>query len=321
MADPRRVLVTGAGGFVGANLVRRLLGEGAEVHGVVRAGGDRWRLADLGSDVNLIELDLVHAEGVQRLLHGLRPQRVFHLAAYGAYPDQGDFAAAVHVNLAATLNLAHACLQSGVEVLVNAGSSSEYGPASKAAAEGDGLDPRGPYASTKAASSLLLRHLSRAYDLPIVTLRIYSAFGPFEAPTRLIPTLITRGLRGALPELASPSTARDFVHVDDVCEAFVRAGRDARGRGDIFNVGSGRQRSLEQVVATARQLLGIEAEPRWRTMSDRVWDTDVWVADASLIASRLGWTPRLSFEEGFKSTITWFQENPRLRPRYETQAA
>jgi nucleoside-diphosphate-sugar epimerase len=158
----------------------------------------------------------------------------------------------------------------------------------------------------KAASTLY------ALERGAVVLRLYSVYGPWEEPSRLVPTLLAHGLEGELPPLVSPSVAHDFVHVDDVCEAFVVAARAEPGR--VYNVGSGRQTTLAEVVETAKRLLGIEAEPQWGSMPDRAWDTGTWVANPRRIRRELGWEARIGLEEGLARTLEWLErEAPRER--------
>ena len=151
------------------------------------------------------------------------------------------------------------------------------------------------------------------------TLRLYSVYGPFEEPSRLIPRLIVRGLGGAFPPLASPGLAHDFVYTDDVVEACLHAATEQTGEpGAVYNVGTGRQITLGEAVELARDVLEIDTEPQWNTMSDRDWDSHVWIANIEKIESELNWSPRVGFEEGFRRFVGWFRENPELLERYRS---
>ncbi len=307
--EPKRVLVTGASGFVGANLVRRLLDDGHEVHALVRRGHRAWRLAEVLPRLGKHEARLLDAPALRRLVAEVEPHWVFHLAAYGGYSSQDRYEEMVRTNVLGTMNLVEACAQRSFEGFVNAGSSSEYGFKDHAPPETEVIEPNGHYAITKAGATLFCQHVGRSRGLPIVTLRLYSVFGPFEEPSRLIPSLILRGLAGDLPPLVSPDTARDFVYVDDAVEAFVLAAGRARGQpGAIFNVGTGVQTTLGQAVDLARQELGVQAQPRWGSMLQRKWDTTKWVADIRKIQQTLGWHPKVSFAEGFRLTVKWFRD-------------
>ena len=308
-------MLTGATGFVGANLARRLLREGHRVHLLVREGHAAWRLAGIRDQVYLHRADLGDLPGLQRVVDQVRPEWVFHLAAHGAYSWQTDLEQMVRTNILATANLVEACVRAGFEAFVNTGSSSEYGYKDHPPAEGEPLEPNSHYACTKAAASLLCRHTARSRGVNLPTLRLYTAYGPYEDPARLFPTLVLRGMRGELPPLVGPDTARDFVFVEDVCDAYLlAASHPGQEPGAIYNVGSGTQTPLRRVVDLAREMLGIRAAPDWGSMPPRVWDSNVWVADNRKIRDVLGWQPCTSLEEGFRRTVDWFRQSTAILP-------
>lgn len=314
---PRIALVTGAAGFVGANLVRRLMADGHLVHAAVRPGADAWRLEGV-PEVQRLELDLGDEEAVTGAVGRLRPEWAFHLAAHGAYSWQTDVAEMARVNVAGTIALVEACAQGDCAAFVHAGTSSEYGYRDHAPSEEEAPQPNSPYAVTKAAGTLYCAHAARSGHLAATTLRIYSAYGPWEEPGRLMPSLVALAQRGALPPLVGSATARDFIHVDDVVEAFVLAA-DALGRGaigPILNVGSGTQTRLGELVALARRLFAIDVEPQWGTASARPWDTDVWVADARRIRRELGWAPQHALKAGLRGFGEWLTAEPAAAERY-----
>jgi dolichol-phosphate mannosyltransferase len=316
-----RALVTGAAGFVGANLARRLVADGHEVHLVVRPESRRWRIEELLQDASLHEVDLEDAEGVARAVHEAWPEWIFHLAARGAYSWQADVSEILRANVIGTANLLEATARRGFAAFVHAGTSSEYGSKDHAPDEEESVEPTSAYAVAKASATMLCRLFARSRGHRVVVLRLYSVFGPWEEPGRLLPALILRGLQGELPPLVSPDVAHDFVYVDDVIDAFLLAAGSEEARpGAVFNVGSGTQTTLAEVVSVARRLLGIQAEPKWGSMDPRAWDTSVWIADIRRISRELGWIPRHSFEQGFSSQAEWLRNNPHLWPLYERLA-
>lgn len=304
----KRVVLTGAGGFVGSNLARRLTHEGHELHLLLRPGRRSWRLHGLTAGATLHDIDLDDAAATERLMANIKPDLIFHLAAHGAYPSQTEIHTMIDTNIISTFNLLGACAKTGFESFVVAGSSSEYGFKDHPPAEEEALDPNSLYAVTKASSTMLCRHVARTKDLNVAILRLYSVYGPYEEPSRLIPQLIEAGLQDRFPPLVAPDTARDFIYVADVEDAFLAAASvQQRERGAVYNVGTGVQTTIRQVVNLARDVFAITAEPHWGSMPARSWDTTTWVANSRKIRSELGWVPRHSFEDGFRQTAAWYR--------------
>jgi dolichol-phosphate mannosyltransferase len=221
------------------------------------------------------------------------------------------------------VGLVQACLRTGFESFVNSGSSSEYGLKDHAPSETDYLEPNSHYAVAKASATLFCRYTALSLGVSIPTLRLYSVYGPYEEPTRLMPTLILHGLRGKWPCLVNPDIARDFVAVDDVCDAYLAAaGGACRDPGAVYNVGTGIQTSIRDVVEVARRTLGVDSPPAWGSMQDRTWDTYSWVSDNRKIRRDLGWEPKVPFLQGFRQLVAWLNENPMLREQvYEPRVA
>ncbi|MDQ6727878.1 MAG: NAD-dependent epimerase/dehydratase family protein [Actinomycetota bacterium] len=300
------VLVTGAAGFVGANLIRRLVRDGHQVTGVLQPGGEPWRVAGLDHAARFVEVDLLQDEAVRQLVDDCRPSWVFHLAAYGAYSWQTDVRRMMATNVSGTVGLVDACRDVGCAAFIHAGSSSEYGLKEQPPSEEAAIEPNSPYAVSKAAATMYCRQAARADAFPAVTLRLYSVFGPYEDPRRLVPALVVNALRDQLPPLVDPDVARDFVWVDDATAAFVLAAERAGDHvGAIYNVGSGVQTTVGDLVTRARRVLKVRAEPAWGSMPRRSWDTTCWVADPSRIAAELGWKPQTTIDDGLAQTSAW----------------
>jgi nucleoside-diphosphate-sugar epimerase len=316
-----RALVTGGTGFLGTNLSARLLADGHEVHVLVRPGSDPWRLTALRPHIHLHEADVRDGAAVQRVCDLIRPTWAFHLAASGNSAWETDARQIIDVTLLGAVNVFDAAVRIGCEAIVHAGSSSEYGFSTGATAETDRLAPNSTYAVAKAAATLHGQQRARAHGDPIVTLRFYSVYGPWEEPARFLPALIVRGLIGEWPPLVQPSIARDFVHVDDAVEACVLGARAAVAqRGEVFNVGTGVQTTAGDVAALAQRVLPLPGDPPWGRMPARAWDTATWLADVRFITGTLGWHPQVSFEEGFRRFVAWFKEEPTRQEMYRARS-
>jgi len=314
-----QVVVTGGTGFVGANLARRLIQDGHEPVLFVRPGFASWRIESIRRQITVREVDLVDAAALASAVDAARPKWVFHLAAHGAYSWETDDEQMYGTNVVGTANLLDATSRVGVEAFVNTGSSSEYGRLDHAPSEDESGSPDTAYGITKAAATALCAAAASTHTARIRTLRLYSAYGPFEDPRRLLPALIVHGLRGTFPPLVGQQTARDFVYVDDVVDALMLAAEDTAGEpGAVYNIGTGVQTTVGEAVETARRVMGIAGEPAWGTMPARVWDTDTWVADVRKSREVLGWSARHSFEDGLRQMIAWLTSDPGMRQRYET---
>jgi UDP-glucose 4-epimerase len=305
--DVRRVLVTGAAGFVGANVVRRLLLSAIEVHVLLRSGaaGDPWRLRDVLDRLHVHRADLEAPAATAAAVAAAAQDVIVHCAAYGAYAHQDDWYRILQSNVLGTANLLTASARASVPLFVNAGSSSEYGYRPDPMREEDRLDPNSCYAVSKAAQTHLCTLASRVGGLAAVTFRLFSVYGPWEEPGRLMPTIIRRAMRGQPLHMGAPDVARDFVHVDDVVDALIDFSA-LRGRGgDVFNLGSGRQSTLREVVATLDRVLGRASVVEWNAFPARPWDTTRWQADVRRAGAELGWRARRTLEEGLRSFAEW----------------
>ena len=312
-----RVLITGAAGFIGANLVARCLADDCDVYALVRPGSDCWRLSGIGQRVHLLSADVRDRAVTAEAVTSVRPDWIFHAAGHGAYSWHNDRHRMLETNITGTANLLDACAAVGFGAFINAGTSSEYGRTPRAATESDTPEPTSPYAVSKLCATQYCRFVTRDQQLPITTLRLYSAFGPFEDPGRLMPTLIVRGLAGRLPPLAEPAAAHDFVYVDDVCDAFVSAARHAAaGAGAVYNVGTGVQTTLATLVALVQSLLAVVETPQWRSMPARAWDSEVWVADPTRMAADCGWRARHSLAAGLTQFVEGLTARDPLRDYY-----
>jgi nucleoside-diphosphate-sugar epimerase len=317
--DP--VLVTGAGGFVGACAVRAALARGHSVHALVRPGSDPWRLAGLEKTLVVHPIDLEDARAVDALVRNVSPRAVVHLAAHGAYERQTDFRAMVGVNLLGTHHLLEASAAAGVRAFVNAGSSSEYGYKAEPMREDDRIEPNSHYAVAKAAQTHLCTLAGRRGGMGVATFRLFSVYGPWEEPTRLIPTLLRRACAGLPLEMVSPGVARDFVFVDDVLQALLDFPRVAALRGEVVNLGTGVETTLREVVAAVLDLTGSRSEVRWGAMPPRTWDTDRWAADPSRAARLLGWRPAHDLRAGLNKTAAWLGRHGHVYGEESTRAA
>lgn len=311
-----RVLVTGAGGFIGANLVRALLARGDEVHVILRPGITYWRLTDIQGQIRVHSGVFGHdAPGIREIVTQVAPGVVYHLAHYGGNRGQHDEQEIRRVIVEGTAALYDACRAlPSPPVIVHTGSSSEYGVHAEPMREDMAPAPVTAYGVAKVWATLHGEYLRMTTGLRVTTLRLFSAYGPYESESRLFPAVILNLMRGDVPTLAAADTARDFVYVGDVVDACLRAGQgDTPG---VFNVGTGIESTLRDAVAGIQSALGTHANLVWGDTSvARAFDTAHWVADTTRASTELGWNAQTSLSEGTKKTVDWFSTHHTLYER------
>lgn len=298
------ILVLGASGFIGANLFRMLLSVRPDVFGTASCL-PAWRLEALPED-NVVATDLLVPSNLVVLLDKTKPLTVFDCVSYGAYSFERDPDLIYRTNLNCKVRLLEELQKRNIRMYVHAGSSSEYGTFSAGPQEDVAALPNSHYAASKVAVAGVVEYMGKERKLPCANLRLYSIFGPFEDSSRLVPTLIYKGIQGKLPPFVDPKTSRDFVYVDDACEAFVDTALALPEElyGESFNIGSGRCLTISEVAAIAKQTFAVCAEPEF-SMPGRDWDVSDWFADPGKAKKHLGWQARTSFETGLQLSEQW----------------
>lgn len=309
-----KIIVTGASGFVGANLVKKIINKN-EIYIFTRKESDTWRLNDIKSEINVQTINFENKNKIQSVVNKIKPDYVFHLATYGGYPFQQDVKTIVDSNIHNSINLMQALSEYGrLEKFVNIGSSSEYGPKTKPMKEIDLASPIFPYGITKLTQTNFAKYFFIKNGLPSVTLRLFSVYGPLEEPGRLIYDIMTSILRKNILKLASKKAKRDFIFVDDVIESIEKISKTPNIEGDIFNVGSGKEYSIEEVVNIVQSKLKKDLKVSWGNIEkQRSFETNNhWIANISKIKKEIKWKPKVNFEKGLTKTFEWYKNNTNI---------
>lgn len=290
----KRALVTGASGFIGRRLCRRLVDEGVEVHGVSRHGGH-------DGDVRWWQGDLADSEAAAAVVERVRADHVFHLASEvsGSRSLDAVLPTFEH-NLAAAVNVMVAAARVGCESFVHAGSMEEPDPVS-------GSDtPVSPYAAAKYAVGSYARMLHALHGLPVVNVRLFMVYGPGQMDrTKLVPYVITSLLRGERPKLSSGVREVDWVFVDDVVDA-LRAARRADLAGRSFDAGTGRLVSVRALAQRIAERTGSSVDLVFGEVPERPSER-VRVADTGQAFALSGWRARTSLDAGLDATIASYR--------------
>lgn len=309
-----RILITGATGFIGACLARALTAQGHDVHVTLRSDSSPWRLAGLEGRYTAHLADLRDLAAVRRAVDAARPQVVYHLAAHGTLYRECDRAEIVASNLLGTCNLLEALDGYDDCTLVQAGSSSEYGHKAGAMREDDRLEPRTDYAVSKAAATLACQ-AAAFQGRRATTVRVFSAYGPWEDPSRLVPYVMDCCLRGERPRVTSGQQPRDFIYVDDCVELLQVAAHAPAARGQILHAASGRQQTVREMVETIVDVCsGGRLAAEYGGEPLRPDEPTSWVGSIERTTQLTDWRPRYDLRAGVERTWAW-------RRRWAAQAA
>jgi nucleoside-diphosphate-sugar epimerase len=301
----RTALVTGATGFVGSHLVRGLLSRRVAVHVLCRTRSDFRRLESVRNDLTVHPVSLADRGALRRVVRSIAPDHVLHLAGAathgGIAPAMRDV---VRANFRGTVNLIDACGEVEYASFINTGDAFEYGPGRGARKESQACRPATLEGITRLAATLYGQRAAQTRHMPIVTLRLFSVFGPQDDPRRLVPRVIAGARAGTPLMLSQPQIARDFLDVGDLIDLYLKVMRaGARLRGEIINAGSGRRTTIAEIVACVLRLTKSRSAVRWGAYPTAAHDGGAWVADISRAQRLLKWKPRTSLEDGLRRTI------------------
>jgi polyisoprenyl-phosphate glycosyltransferase len=302
------IIVTGASGFVGANLFKILITHRKDVFAVVRREKG-WRLAEI-DDEHIIAVDLNDSAASKNLINSISPQTVFDCASYGAYSFEEDPALIYKTNFQSLVDLVSLLSSRSIAAYIHAGSSSEYGSNSAAPMEMDRCESNSHYAVSKVAAATYLRYMGKERKFPAINLRLYSVYGPLEDSSRLIPNLLRHALVGKLPPFVDPNTSRDFVYVDDVCAAFIMAATKMQPEfyGESFNIGSGIKTTIADLAEVTRSVFDVTEEPQYGKMEGRAWDLAEWYSNPEKAKTLLGWEPAYDLRAGLMTSANWVRQ-------------
>jgi UDP-glucose 4-epimerase len=294
-----KVLITGASGFIGHHLCRRLRDEGGNVHATSRRaraplpGGPVWWQADMADPAQ-----------ARQIFTTVEPHVVFHLAgSVGARPDLDLVLPTYHSLLTSTVNVLLMAAEVGCARVVLAGSLTEP------MADEHGPIPGSPYAAAKWASSAYGRMFQKLYGTPVVILRPFMTYGPAQASTKLIPSVALSLLRGAAPMVSSGKTKADWVYIDDVVDGFMRAASIPGIEGRTVDLGTGTLVSVREVVARLAKIARTQVELQFGALPDRPAENEI-VANTAMASELLGWTATTPLDSGLRQTFDWFSTHP-----------
>jgi len=301
-----RCLVTGASGFVGSNLVHKLVSDGHQVLAVVRQSSNLWRIRGIESQIKFAyaTLDTIHRIGED--ICSFKPEVVFHLAWKGGNSRKflNDDSQAFE-NIPGSLELVRLAHTAFCSRYIFLGSSVEYGKYQQPVHETDVPEPTNLYGLAKLATLRLSQGLCAQYGMGFVGVRLFWAYGPMDDPLRMIPSVTKKLLARERPSLTPGEQLWDFLYIDDAVAALVALATNDSAEG-IFNLGSGRPVSIRDVVSKIRGYIDPSLELGFGEMpyaSDQVMHLE---ADITRLQAATGWKPKIGISEGIRRTVEWY---------------
>lgn len=308
----KRCLVTGAGGFIGSHLTKQLVDAGAETYALVSEVSSvvPIRLASLKHDIRIVAGNVSDSSAMRRVAQSVRPEVIFHLAAFTHVGKSfGRVDECIDTNVHGTVNVLTALEPGTYETFIYAGTSEIYGDIEVPFEETKAVNPISPYSMTKYAGERFCLMYSQAYQWPIVCLRPFNAFGPWQSPDRVIPEIVTSAIQGRDVAMTKGVQTREFNFVTDIARGFIAAAEAGEAaHGEIINIGCGQERSMADVATTVLRLMGDPVKALLGAMPYR--PTEIWhmYADNRKAAELLDWHPQADFEESLSATIDWYRE-------------
>ncbi len=315
MPKNKKVMVTGAAGFIGSHVCEALVQEGAKVKALVRynSRGDRGNLEllppQIAQEIEVVHGDIQDAALVAKLVAD--SDVVLHLAALIGIPYSYVASASyVDINIRGTLNVLQACLRNSTPRLVHTSTSEVYGTAQYTPIdEKHPLQAQSPYSATKIAADKLIESFHRTYNLPVVTIRPFNTYGPRQSSRAVIPTIILQALTDEKISLGNLGPFRDFTFVKDTARSFILAAQCDRAIGEVVNVGSGNGITIIDLAHRISAITGndlpiMTEEERLRPPSSEVMEL---LCDSRKARELLGWEPQYSIEEGLAETVEWIR--------------
>jgi len=313
--NEKRVLVTGAGGFIGSHLTERLAKSGAEVRALVHYNAlNSWGWLEHSSvknDIEVVSGDVCDRDSVREAMRDV--ETVFHLAALIAIPYSYHAPVSyINTNIIGTLNILQAGRELNVERIVHTSTSEVYGTARYVPInEAHPLQGQSPYSASKIGADKLAESFYCSFGLPVVTVRPFNTFGPRQSTRAIIPTIITQCISGKTVHLGNLHPTRDLNYIANTVDGFLLAASKDAAIGRTINLGSGQEISILELANLISVLIGkpIQIESEDRRQRPEGSEVERLLADGSLAHEILGWSPTVSLEEGLKLTIEWIKQN------------
>jgi len=308
MPTLQRIFVTGATGFIGSRLTRRLVEDGYTVGVIIRDGSDPRQFEEILEKLSVFKGDIRDGNATFQLISDFSPDCIIHLVTYYAVEHvPAEVEVMVDTNVKGTINLLDAARQHGVKLFINTSTSAVYEQKDRQLSETDAVHPQNLYAVTKYQAEIASDFYALNYGVDAISLRVFPPYGPGDHDRRLIPYIIKSFLDGKSPTLTTGLQKWDYLYVDDLVNAFLAVLRNYpfANHYEVVNIGTGSPVSIRDLVMTVMKKMGRKYPLAWGAVPHR--KNEVWFNSADITKAQkfLGWKPETGLDEGLERTIAW----------------
>lgn len=304
------ILVTGATGFMGSHLTRKLVALGGNVSIILRNTSDTSKISDIFHEIDKHNVDMGDVNVLRDTLKNIRPKIIFHLAAYTDVSR--TFSGIEHIiesNIRGTINLLHALEGIDLESFVNTGTCEEYGDNPVPFHEDQLPNPVSPYSASKTALTFFCKMLHKTMGYPIVTLRPFLSYGPYQDQNRFISQAITAALKNNEFKMTAGEQTREFNYISDIVDGFIKASITKNAIGETINIGNGVEYQIKDVINRIFNMVGSSGKLRIGALPYRVGEARHFYCNNTKAREILNWEPVVDLDSGLKMTIEWYQKN------------
>ncbi len=299
------VLVTGGLGFIGSHLVRRLIAEGCEVH--VFGNSETHNVSDILGKIKIHMVDLRRFNDVKREVKGINPLKIFHLAAHVNVSRTLNSKMMIKNNFGGTVNLLKAAESVDYDCFINTGTCEEYGTNSVPFTEDQAPNPVSPYSVSKVKTTIFCQSYQKCTGRPVITLRPFLTYGPFQRNNFLTPYVITSALFKNKIRTTRGEQAREFNFVSDIIDGYILAAASEEAVGEIINIGNGKEYKIRDVISKILEIVGSKVEVD-NSLPYRKGEVMHFYCSNEKAKRLLGWQPKVSLDAGLKKTIEWYRQ-------------